>query len=433
MLAKQKIKEQLNNINFKGLDKINLGNAIIIDLYQPRLIGFSYRNLMSIFIKLISSTINYQIIDESISSKAPMFFYSQCHRLRQDYWVLFENLGALICNKIIIRGCESARRLNLSNLVMLWYLPIWFVQLSVLDCGFFLKLKLLRYLMEAFDWTRYIKHNFSRFEVSSLIVLFDARFHENILVQIFRKSHIPTATLQHGHFISDDPDSISAVPFTGFISDRFLMWGQYAKQEALKAGIAETAIRVVGNPKYIGMNPKKWKKFNELRFVGVVLEGGGKSSSSANIELLDIAIAFAEQFTCKIIIKPHPVSDLTYFQDQLKHPCIERVCKKNESVIDFSNSIDIAFAMGSSVYAELLNLGICVFRFLTKLYNDRYTRISWGIFTNINELNDLIQRRKLEPDRFFENFYKARDFLNEQGDISQNYIKAISELERING
>jgi hypothetical protein len=432
MLAKQKIKEQLNNINFKGLDKINLGDAIIIDLYQPLLIRFSYKNLMSIFIKLISSTINYQIIDKSKSSKAPMFFYSQCHRSRQDYWISFENLGALFCNKIIIRGCESARRLNLSNLVMLWYLPIWFVQLSVLDCGFFLKLKLLRYLQEAFDWTRYIKHNFCSFEVSSLVVLFDARFHENILVQIFRESHIPTATLQHGHFISDDLDTIFAVPFNGFISDKFFVWGEYTKQEALKAGIAETAIRVVGNPKYIGMNPKKWKKFNELRFVGVVLEGGGKSSSSANIELLDIAIAFAEQFTCKIIVKPHPVSDLTYFQDQLKNPCIERVCKKNESVIDFGDSIDIAFAMGSSVYAELLNLGICVFRFLPKFYKDRYARIKWGAFSNLDELIELIQKRKIEPESFFENFYKARDFLNEQGDISQNYIKTINELERIN-
>lgn len=429
----QYYRDHLNNIPFRGISDVKIGDAVIIDLHLAKLPKLPFRSLAGLFLKLISTHQDYTLDKSRNSEKSPLFFLAQCHLSRKDYLLAFENVSNLFSQRIILRGLSRGRRIKLNNFLMIRFLMCWTWQLRSLNGGISLKISFLRQLLEAYEWVRYVQPIINDPNVSSLIVLFDARFHENILVQLCRAKGIPTATLQHGHFLAKSDDGTKGIAFDGFVSDQMFVWGEYTKLEAIEAGIPEEAIKVVGCPKYIGLKRPEPKIVTDIRTVGVVLEGGTSNTylRDANYQMVQTVVQYAEATGCSLLIKPHPVSNNDYLEPLLANKANIRFTEKTLPVADFASSVDIAVAMGSTVYAELLYLGVIVFRFLTASAPDRYSRITLGSYKDFDSLTKTIDEFTLHQKEMTKKFNDVSSLLINDVDASQSYIQSINKLGEI--
>lgn len=433
----RRFKKSLNDISFYGMEKLSMGDILSIPVAYLE-IGNKYnfvRAMLSILSMSMTVTYEYNIIDTGIErGKKILFFFSHMYASRSDYISIINNVTNLFHNRCNFTGrCVDnryKRKVSIAGMKNLWLIPIWIFQMRKIPYSINLRLYLIADIFEAKRWFDYSKKTIKPEDYSALITFFDARLYDNILVQCFKQHNIPTATLQHGHFIASKTKARNMheldLCFEGFISDKMFVWGEYTKNEAIKNGIEPSRIQSVGCPKYIGYKKQDKKHINHL--FGIVLDGEGAVNCKSNIEMIKIANEVAKVKAIKYVMKPHPVSDMSVFDEFIDYNYLYRIASKSESVEEYSESIDFSLASGSTVYMELLYLGNYVFRFVCDGAIDFYETIDWGIVKTADDFINLIDIYENNPRYVSEMNKKAADILCEHGDIGENYCKAINEL-----
>jgi hypothetical protein len=420
------IKKKLNKIRFYGLNNIQIGYSLVIPLVELIDSKDPRDNIKRIIKNIFFQEWNYNF--EKLENDKPMYFFSHEYFDRKDHLESFVNVANLIEGNIIIGNRK--RKFCFKKLCQIFFLPIWYLQLRKIDLKIIHKLYLTSYILEIYSWKKFItKYQSKIMRQKALITLFDANMYENILAQIFSSSKIFTATLQHGHFISSDTsNNIFNVAFEGFVSDYFLAWGDYTKNEAIKSGIRESKIIAVGCPKFIKYNYSGSQKLkNNKNNFGVILDGSNKSYYS-NVQLLKIANNIAREKKIQYVIRPHPSDDITKYERYLDLDLLERVSDMGESIINYSAAVNFSLVTGSSVYAELIYLKKPVLRYVGEEFIDRYSLLKEGIFKDEKDLSILVDTVLDDTnyiDGVIENSFNS---LFASGDIKENYRNVIIEL-----
>ncbi len=430
----QKLKTDLNRIPFAGLKGISLGYALSIPIAyspeekkQPLL-----RHILSILSLLM--TIGYGCNmkhHRGPEKKKVMFYFSHIYSQRKDYVLTMRKVKALYGNRCDFTGFYlKHKKITFGSLKYAVYLPIWLWQIRKLSCGLTTRLFFVTYILEAKRWYDYLLKKVEPEKFGALITFFDARLYDNILVQYFKNHRVATATLQHGHFNATRHGANQrqdlGIAFEGFVSNKFLAWGEYTKFEAMKNGLSSKQILCVGCPKYIGYQKCNTRK--DARIFGVVLDGGKALTYRSNVEMLQIANELARKKHMKYVIKPHPVSDMSVFEAYIDKRYLHRLLDKNTTVEEYAKTVDFSLAMGSAVYAELLYMDEIAFRYAPKAYRDRYELIQWGAVKNAEELLALIELYRMDPIYVRRMNRIAAKLLCEEGDIKAHYRNAINSL-----
>ena len=229
------------------------------------------------------------------------------------------------------------------------------------------------------------------------VVYYDVSKYDYMFVQLFKKRGIKTATLQHAAFVAPRKVSSANFEFEGVelcnsTSDYFLAWNPFTKEEAIKSGMSESKIKVLGIPKYINTTVDDIRHKKTFCF-GVVLNA--KSFDSLNRRLIQYADFVANKTGYSYYLKYHPqFQEFIYDSLPKSGKCIGHL-ELSKSVSDYVRMVDFTLISNSTVFIELIYMGHTVFR-LQAGDADKFRNVPYNAFTNEEELDELLNGKIAE-------------------------------------
>jgi hypothetical protein len=430
----QRIKKQMSEIRFVSLEKYDMGMAftMLIRDIRPKILC---RTLCRSFLSMLL-TRNWFYDFDRLKKADMLFFYSYNYIDRTDHMNSFRKMSEIPQSRNLLIGQRNKRRFSAKNLGVLCRIPVWLHQIRKIDTDRSNRTGMVLVMANLLTWAGEIeKHSGALLDHKAMVTLFDADVYESILVQFFRLHGIPTATFQHGHFNASSKrengfEEIGAA-FEGFVSDRFLAWGEYTKNEAIRNGVDPAKILCTGSAKFIGYEGTG-PSTHAGKVFGIVMNGIGVLNETMNIDMIRTANEVAEKRNMKYLLKPHPASDMSKFESIIKEEYLQGVTKKGGAIEEYAAAVDFSIAMGSSVYSELIYMGQIVFRFVLDGVIDRYENIRSGIVKNSEDLVGMIDLYNRDPESIHQMNAEIKSVLYEPGDVRENYRKAFEELIRMN-
>lgn len=193
------------------------------------------------------------------------------------------------------------------------------------------------------------KIQFSKYRL--MLSYYDAEPFQNYSIQYGKNEGCKTATLQHGIMLAprsslNDNVDFVGIEFKAFVSDLFLVWNDFTRNEAVKSGISEEKIIVLGISKCIGQ-----QRINSegRKLIGVILDG--RFEQENNPIMIDIVKRFCTEFHYKYVVRYHPAfrgDEYSGIMDQNGY-----VSKKNELLLDFLQNIEFCVVANSTVLWEM--------------------------------------------------------------------------------
>ena len=249
-----------------------------------------------------------------------------------------------------------------------------------------------------------------------IVVYYDLASIGRFIVEFAQKRKIPSATLQHGAFVSANEklDGLDkyGIELSYCAADYLLAWNQFSKEEAVKAGMAPERVVVLGPPKYAGLHiappPSEPKGI-----FGVIL--GWDEARRQNVELVKIANEAAQKSGLKYIIRCHPGSNSAEYTNIANEFCVG-VCPAAQSIIEYMDTVDFSICGGTSMFVELLLLGRPVYRLRSE--KDKYYRIDVAAFSTADDLLEQVQNKSVDVDK-----EKLKRYVCEPNEILGNYQK----------
>lgn len=422
--------QELNRIEFKGMGGLKLGTANFLGIHDIINHQFQWKSFVKALILIMFRSYNYDF--SKIYNKIAVFaIYS--YKRRIDNMKMLHNIETSVKNSVIFMGSIPKLIGNFTidfNGVKIFFLaPIWLYQVYDINVKLNEKIRLIMLLADNYKWYEMLRKNSNQIKsMPLLITFFDVLMFDSILVQYCDSLHVPTATLQHGHFQeweSNDESGMSGYAYRNSLSDYFLAWGEYSKQEAIASGMNGDKVLCVGNPAYIDVN--KFPMAGPHNVFGLIL-AGGKDFDKYNAQMIELANKLAEKCNMKYIIKTHPGSGTQDFKNHIKQEYVERICPLNETVFSFAESVSFALTLYSTVYSELLFLKVPVFRYVPENTIDLYKRLSHGLFNDYKELVNVIQELQNNPENIKKQCAENKRMLFVSGNIADNYRNAIAKI-----
>lgn len=272
---------------------------------------------------------------------------------------------------------------------------IWNKQLRSAGLTVYERLFVFDFLIDAYKFKEkyLIKINIHKYKL--LTVLFDADPFENYLVQVFKSQEIKTATLQHGIVLAsredEDPNvsyELKGLELQCSVSDYFLAWNEFTRQEALKSGMEDEKIKILGISYFVGHNNDSSLKPVRNRVFGVVLNT--KESEDDNIALIRFANALASKIDYKYILRYHPRFSGNEYNNIIDYRYFLLNSPKQSLILDYVKTVEFSLISVSTVYMELIFLNHRTYRFSTNGVGDKYRDIDFEKFNNIEELWNLV-------------------------------------------
>ncbi|OUP34629.1 hypothetical protein [Bacteroides sp. An19] len=250
----------------------------------------------------------------------------------------------------------------------------------------------LRILLEIKDKQDELEHlvNINKYQL--LVVLYDAYPIDNYFSQLFKLNGIKTATLQHGVMLAPRKEIENNIDFAGlefknFISDYFLVWNQFTKNEAIKAGLDENKIKVLGIAKCLNSQSME---FGSKKVFGIILDGEYEKEN--NSIMIDIANIFAEKMNYGFIVRYHPNFKGNEYANRINNNH-GKTCEKATSLIEFFNEISFCIISNSTVLFEILYWGGEVYHYSSLTPNDKFKDLNIPSFHTSDELLNLFKTR----------------------------------------
>ena len=237
--------EKLKDIDILGFKGYRIDKLLTISTHEVVKGSFKL-NLFSFFRSLLRIILKdeYCYSFDSIKNANLVLFYSHSHALRKDYVYFMETVAKSSENAVLFSGNLSKKglfsniRVSSSCITMLLLVFSWLVSFCKIGINKKFWLKYLISLLEGYKWKCLLEKNKNAvLSIKSMVSIFDAREFENVLTQYLSHHGIPTGTLQHGHYGKDyykDPQHyFIEIGYRGFVSDYFLLWGEYYYKNAI--------------------------------------------------------------------------------------------------------------------------------------------------------------------------------------------------------
>lgn len=420
---------ELSSIKFKELEKYDIGKMMADNVYLYYTFGINSHAFIKAFSTIFFSNEQLPNLSE-IPENSKMGYLSVTYNGRKDFRYIYQRLNSIYSDFCVLEE-KAIHKINPQLLVDMNLAFKWYTSLNKFEIEDDLRWFLVKRLVVCKKLERYIKKYAVEKRISCFISLYDAHDTDNILSQYFQHHNIPTITLQHGHFKSSVYLSDSAfsfgVAFKGFVSDYFLAWGDYAKEEAISDGISPQKIITVGTLKD---QPNKIEKWEKNRVFGLVLNG--RYGYDENRYLLNYADKISEKLDLKYIIRQHPSKQKKESEFQ-KNKRVVAMSNSTESLYELAQKCDFIICGNSTVFSEMIYMYECAFSMYPTDTIDYYDRFTQLRFENEIDLERLVAEYYSKSEGLLEMVNDCRNKLFQLGNVENNYEEAINKIIRWNG
>lgn len=393
-----KISDGIKGIQFYGLIDYNFARGFNLlseaDFLQMENVSF-YRKLKNgghhIWQLLISILTPAFISHYNKSNGSKIIFLLAppgVQNRRKDIASLFHKISHLTenCDQLSF-DYKNWKNISIRRtFVLIYSIIIWYLQLHGTRLSFRRKIIILHELSFLFDFQRLLE-NLPLYKLA--LVFYDANLYNNFFVQYFKHKGTKTATLQHGVMVAPRPDvknnlDFKGIEFIGSISDYFLAWNEFTKHEAIKSGISEKKIKVLGVAKCIGLKPYI-RSTKSQKTLGVLLDG--IYSNVNNEKMIKVIDDFCTRHGYKYILKYHPA----YKGNEFDNSMSERGSSLplNTTLEDLINQTGIIIVANSTALFELASLNVCFYRYRTEREVDKFRDLRIPMFSSSEELEKI--------------------------------------------
>lgn len=311
---------------------------------------------------------------------------------RKDIALLFDDVSNLTdyCDQLSFTY-HSWHTFSIYRSLYIFYLVIyWFIQLIPSKLSLRKKIRVIYELSQLYDFQTILKNiNISQYNLA--LVFYDANLYNNFFVQFFKNKGCKTATLQHGIMVAARPNvkdnlDFKGIEFTGSISDYFLAWNEFTKREAIKGGILNDKIKVLGVAKCIGQQP--YKRTNRKKnCLGILLDG--IYSNSNNEKLIRVINKYSLQTGTQYILKYHPAYKGNEFESLMNEN--GSTLSINSSLKDLIECSDGIIVANSTALFELAYLNVRFYRFKSEPDIDKFRDLMIPMFSTEEELKNILE------------------------------------------
>lgn len=248
---------------------------------------------------------------------------------------------------------------------------IWMIQMKRTFLSKLERVEVVCLLNTLYDIKQSLQYNVNVDKYRLALVYYDAPVHLNYLIQYMKGMGCKTATLQHGVMLAKREKACDNLDFCGiefgsFVSDYFLAWNDFTKNEAIKSGINKSQILVLGCAKCLGY-PQLHS--HGYKTIGVILDG--KNEEENNLPMIKIVERFVSTHDFKYILRFHPADDITAY-DNIRTKSKSSVCGRKTSLYDFLTSVTFCVVANSTVLFELEYYHVPFVRYSSGNIKDKY-------------------------------------------------------------
>lgn len=375
-------------MNIKGFENYNIDKLFNYYLKYTSCLQIKesiIRKLISVFYAVLFRNIG--LIYEKHEAKARILFFDHGDR-RQDIVSLFKSIqSAVPVDKFDIIGFKRELSFNLRRTIdNMCYACFWLKVLKG-NYRFVQLLHIIRMLILFKD----IEHEFNKLiplsQYHLFVVLYDAETVQNFMSQFIQLHGCKVATLQHGIMISKRRGlehilDFAGIEFESFVSNYFLAWNDFTREEAIKSGIPSEKIEVLGVVKCLGKNIIKPNTVEKK--IGVILDG--ICNEKNNIPMLKIVNNYAHEYGYVYTVRYHPNFKGSEYSDYIDCT-IGRICPKNVTLDDFIADSSFIVLSNSTVLFELEYHDFPFVRYSSHDLTDKYIDYPISSFETKDEMH----------------------------------------------
>lgn len=279
-----------------------------------------------------------------------------------------------------------------SLLLLLLYIPSWCFSLKGKSLTLYEKIVTIWALCTIYRNNRTFPHvDLEKYNM--VCVHCDCVIFDSYISLLAQQNGIKTSTLQHGQFNSRKENTIvnCGLEFRAFVSDYFLCWNKFTRDEAIKSGIKEEQLPIlgivsnIGKGKVVSVNPKN-------NIFGVVLSH--PTWESENIEMIKAANILAKSIGYKYFLKLHPRYSETYFDNIVDHEFFNGIVQKGIDILNYTNSVELSIVGSSTVFIEMLYYQHPTIRYSSLLPSDKFQDVKVGkYFTSADQIVSVYNNR----------------------------------------
>lgn len=421
---KNEIIEKINQLSLYRCEEIKCGDVLYYTIRMGN--GHSIFRLMQQVMILIKTSL-FDTNNYELCGNANTLFLFGFSVSRSDMYKKLNKLETVIHNRLSINpfGKYKLRRHIFRNILSLRIPLRWSTQLKDIITSPVERLKHVGMLYRAYcDYNSFLDYERkNNLRVSKLITLCDLHVSESYFTQMFNKTGMLTISLQHGTYSSvDDPHE-----FRGIKSKVFLVDGNFAKDEAMIAGISKNCkVIPVGLLASIGVNRLEKPEQYGNHIIGLALEA--ESCREDNIESIKFMAQFCKRHNKKLLIRFHPTSSIDSYITILKKYDIVDYCSTETSVKDFAKIIDIGITRYSTMLLDLLELWTPTFLYVSEgQLQNTYKNYKMLNFCNEKELSDLIDN--INENTVSKMISDSRRYFICEGEALHNYQKVLGQYD----
>lgn len=378
----KKIVKNLSEKKFRGFKSYNIGKMMADNLALYDQFGIGNHAFLKMFSTFIFNMDKLFLPEDD--AKRIIAYLSDTYVERKDFIFVYDRLEKILDDVFIMKECKS-KSLNIFFIFDIINILPWYIKLKSAGlnskCCFFL----IKRLEVCYKLQRLLNKEKIESKCYCFISQYDAHDTDNLISQYLKHKNIPTISLQHGHFHASQYLSKNVyrigTPFEGFVSDYFLVWGEYTKKEAISNGLNPKQIRCVGSLKTLPDIPKdNFKRTNKF---AVILNG--RYGYEDNTLLLTWAEELAKTYNFYYTIRPHPAMIDVYKNHTDNTRCL-RISNQSESICELAKECDFVICGNSTVVSEMLKLRKCVLCMKPTNSIDYYGRFEKLRFSTYEEL-----------------------------------------------
>lgn len=368
-----------------------------INLYRPK--GQSLKWKVAKMFKLIYRIIvkNFTLCGEYNTN--PILYADRFISRRKDIEVMIDNLVQTFDGKCDRLKWGKKRSISLKRIVENTFFCLGMRDL-LKKYSFFEYIYALILFLEMRDVEDELNAKVDIGKYCLCFCFYDAEPFQNFLIQYAKLHGCKTATLQHGIMLAPREGVGNNLDFAGhefqaFVSDFFLVWNQFTKKEAMKTGIQEEQLKVLGVAKCVGMSQPQLP--SDSSSIGVILDG--KFEDENNIPMIMIVQTWAKKKKMKCVFRYHPDYYGNEFSNYIN--ASSTVCPKGVSLYDFIRSVSFCVVANSTVLFELEYFCIPFLRYSSNGSLDKFRDYPSLNFTSIRSFDSAYKEMIAQPLRSF--------------------------------
>lgn len=409
----ERIIGKLNQVNFKKIEKINVGDAariMLTDSVIPE--GKWYRLLGNCFLS------NYMEVNRK-NQIEHLFFYSPEYAGRKEFRTLMLSIADNVNNSVIIEHKMAFSKKCLSSVAKT---VVWYWQMRNIELLKAQKIALCQMMEKAYTACRYIEKLKKKNKIESITVLCDAHFVDNFICQFF-EDDLVTIGLQHGIYADSNP-----VVMTNSASKKLLVYGEMTKKICVNFGVEPKKIVQVGMPHLIDREVAMETSVRKIENIGLIFNGDVLVEE--DLKMLKILSEANKKLNKNLIVKLHPGTDESKYGDSIRQLGVETVYYMDIGIESFLEMIDVVVLYNSTVYIEaLLKLTPVL------IYQGEYDSIlgdtQWCDFHDAEEFEEHISSMTQSIDLYVERMKCNRNVFTETENVKEKYKDFYNSITKV--